>query len=438
MRNLQRYLLITSKFIWDSFEKFSDELFYQNETKRYSYGQFLQKVIERASQLQSTYSQHEKVSISLDSSLESLVLFFTLLKINAIPVIISKQTLPKQITLLMNSIQDKKILSENKATIIFTSGSSTTPKAILHTFANHYYSALGANANIALQKKDRWLLSLPMHHIGGLSIIFRTLIVGGTLIGYDKTVSIEDTIAQNKVTHVSVVATQLQRMLSYPKKLQSLNMVLVGGGIVPDELIRKALELNLPIYKTYGMSEMTSQVTTTSQGAKLEELFTSGKILDYRELKISEDNEILVKGKVLCRNYLNAKINIDADGWFHTGDLGCVDSNNNLLVLGRKDRMFISGGENIYPEPIEQIILEFENLFEVCIVPKDNKEFGQVPVMFYKTKNSDEVLYIEFKEFLQNKLMPFQIPKEIFLFPKNYKPLDIKPNYKFLIEWLQK
>lgn len=447
--------MITSKFIWESFEKFGEEIFYVNDTISVSYEQFYLKIKQAANQKELRFNKNEKVAFVIDSSLDSLVMLFAIIYNGSIPVLLSKETEQKQIGILLASIQcqhlmplvnfDEELIDSSvkvpeeieNGTIIFTSGSASVAKAVLHSYGNHYYSALGSNDNIQVQKKDRWLLSLPMHHIGGLSIIFRTLLDGGTLVAYDKATSLADTVQKYNITHLSVVSTQLRRLLKEQKKLKSLKAVLVGGGMVPDSLIADAVALNLPIYKTYGMSEMTSQVATTSQDASIEELQTSGKVLNYREVCIADNNEILVRGEVLCKQYLNSEIQIDSSGWFHTGDIGSLDSSGNLTIVGRKDRMFISGGENIYPEPIEKILMQMDNIEEVCIIPRDNLEFGQVPVLFYKTDNGQEFSITDVKEFLKDKVLPFEIPKELFLFPEEYKELGIKLNRSFLNRWLE-
>ncbi len=428
--------MITSKFVWESFEKYKDETFYINEKSSVSYGQFYQKVKTIANQ-NKLQNKNEKEVLYIDSSLDSLVTLFSFFYCGTIPILLSKKMPKDKATELLLSIQNEKLSSNENATIIFTSGSTSTPKAILHTYSNYYYSALGSNENIPIHKNDKWLLSLPLHHIGGLSILFRVLISGGTLVGYDKAISLEETISKHSITHLSVVATQLKRMIQNLEKLQTLKAILVGGGQVSGDLIRDATILNLPIYKTYGMSEMSSQITTTSENASQEELRTSGKILKYREIEIADDNEILVRGEVLCKQYLNGNMHIDSDGWFHTGDIGSLDAKGNLTVLGRKDNMFISGGENIYPEPIEKLLMQMDNIEEVCIVPKEHTEFGQVPVLFYKTENNTEISIGFVKEFLHDKVMSFEIPKEIYLFPKEYKSQGIKLDRAFLKQWIK-
>lgn len=117
---------------------------------------------------------------------------------------------------------------DRAATIIFTSGSSGRPKAALHTFGNHYYSALGSETNIALSEGDRWLLSLPLYHVGGLSILFRCLLAGATISVPETGTRLEDSISTLGVTHVSLVATQLRRLLDERADLSGLKTILLG------------------------------------------------------------------------------------------------------------------------------------------------------------------------------------------------------------------
>ncbi len=123
---------------------------------------------------------------------------------------------------------------DQNATILFTSGSTSEPKAAVHTFANHYYSAKGSNEHISLHARDKWLLSLPLYHVGGLAIIFRTMIAGAALVIANPTDDLNSVLDRYKVTHVSLVSTQLFRLLkdfSPDKNLNFLKAVLLGGGV---------------------------------------------------------------------------------------------------------------------------------------------------------------------------------------------------------------
>jgi O-succinylbenzoic acid--CoA ligase len=281
---------------------------------------------------------------------------------------------------------------ERPATIIFTSGSTGAPKAALHTFGNHYHSALGSNANIALRPGDRWLHSLPLYHVGGLSILFRCLLAGATIALPQPGTTLGESIAGLAATHISVVSTQLSRLLRESADLGGLEAVLVGGGPVPSSLVEEALVRGLPLHTSYGLTEMASQVTTTPPGASLEELRTSGRALPGREVSLSERGEILVRGETLFAGYVETEEidrPLDEEGWFHTRDLGELDESGYLRVKGRMDNLFISGGENVQPEEIEEALCRLNGVDEAVVVPVSDEEFGARPVAFVRINDAE-------------------------------------------------
>ncbi|MGH3145297.1 MAG: o-succinylbenzoate--CoA ligase [Rubrobacter sp.] len=295
---------------------------------------------------------------------------------------------------LVESMQDSSRLPETRkipldrpSTIVFTSGSTGVPKAALHTFGNHYYSALGSNANIALSRGDRWLHSLPLYHVGGLSILFRCLLAGATVALPQPGRSPGDAIAALGATHVSLVPTQLLRLLREDAALDGVRAILLGGGPIPAYLVDEALARGLPIHTSYGLTEMASQVTTTPQGAAPEELSTAGRVLPHRGVIVSGRGEILVRGETLFAGYVEGEVvdrPLDACGWFHTGDLGDLDEGGYLRVRGREDNTFFSGGENVQPEEIEEALCRIEGVEEAVVVPVEDEEFGQRPVAFVR------------------------------------------------------
>ena len=295
------------------------------------------------------------------------------------------------------------------ATIIFTSGSSGTPKAVLHEFGNHYYSALGSNRNIRLGRGDRWLHSLPLYHVGGLSIIFRCLLAGAAVALPKPETTIGRSIPDLRVTHVSLVSTQLLRLLREDASLSGLEAVLVGGGPIDPTLVDGAAERSVPVYTSYGLTEMASQVTTTPPGAPLERLHTAGRVLAHREVRVSGDGEILVRGETLFAGYVRddrTNLWLDGEGWFHTGDLGELDAEGYLKVVGRRDNLFVSGGENVQPEEVEEALCRVEGIEEAVVVPVPDGEFGARPVAFVRSNGEVGDLVSELE-----KLLPrFKIP----------------------------
>jgi o-succinylbenzoate---CoA ligase len=310
------------------------------------------------------------------------------------------------------------IPQERPATIIFTSGSTGVPKAAIHTFGNHYYSALGSNANIALRPGDRWLHSLPLYHVGGLSILFRCLLAGATIALPQPGNPLSEAIASFGATHVSLVSTQLSRLLREGTDLGGLKAVLLGGGPIPPPLVDEALARGLPVHTSYGLTEMASQVTTTPPGASLEELRTAGRVLPNREVSISEGEEILVRGATLFAGYVEAEEldrPLDEGGWFHTRDLGTLDENGYLRVRGRIDNLFVSGGENVQPEEIEEALCRLEGVDEAVVVPVPDEEFGARPAAFVRMSAGEPG---DLARKVEPDLPRFKIPISFHLWPE--------------------
>jgi len=315
------------------------------------------------------------------------------------------------------------------ATIVFTSGSAGEPKAALHTFGNHYFSALGSNTNIDLAPGDRWLHSLPIYHVGGLSILFRCLLAGAAVTLPDASPGEAGT------THVSLVSTQLLRLLR-EESLDpgELKAILLGGGPVPVSLVDEAAARGLPIHTSYGLTEMASQVTATPPGASREALRTSGRLLPHRELSISDSGEILVKGETLFAGYVENDIvdrPLDMDGWFHTGDLGELDAAGYLRVRGRKDNLFISGGENIQPEEIEEALCRIGGVEEAVVVPVPDAEFVTRPVAFVRTTGVEPE---DLARALEPVLPRFKIPAAFHGWPEEAGPGGMKLDRSFFRE----
>ncbi len=324
---------------------------------------------------------------------------------------------------------------DQQATIVFTSGSSGKPKAVLHTFGNHYYSALGSNEHIPFDSDDKWLLSLPLYHVGGLAVLFRAMLAGGAVVIAGES-PIENVREAFGITHISLVSTQFIRLMEGKKRrkcLSKLKAVLLGGGPLPTKLIEKAIDYGISIYQSYGLTEMSSQVATTSLH-KSKYIHNPG-ILKYRDLRIAKDSEILVRGETLFKGYIDKDsidLPTDTKGWFHTADIGELDENGGLIVNGRKDNMFISGGENIHPEEIEKALLNIDSVHLAIVVPIVDLEFGSCPVAYVDMATQLDENMI--KRELSSKLAKFKIPIRFLTFPEMYKQAEIKPDRKHLTD----
>lgn len=286
-----------------------------------------------------------------------------------------------------------RIAIHRPATVVFTSGSSAAAKAVVHSTANHLYSAAGSAANIPLGPADTWLAALPRHHVAGLSILFRTLSAGACALFADGGAfsGADDPAARllPAATHVSLVETQLRRLLqlpAWPELTRRLRAALIGGSALSPPLLRQARDRGLPVCASYGCTEMASQVATTRPGDPDETFAGAAPLLPHRRAAISEEGEILLGGPTLCLGYLESgggglKPAAGADGWFRSGDLGRIDGAR-LSVTGRRDARFISGGENIQPEEVEQALLEHPAVLAATCVALPDPEFGSRPAAF--------------------------------------------------------
>ena len=162
--------------------------------------------------------------------------------------------------------------------VVFTSGSASSggkPRAVVHSYGNHYHSALGSNRNIRLKKDDLWLIALPLFHVSGLSILYRAALMGAGVVFMSKSQwdpkEWEEIFSTYAITHVSLVSTQLYRLLQnkeLSQRLIRLKAILLGGSEISYSLLQEARRLGLNLYCSYGSSEMSSQIATTPSSYK--------------------------------------------------------------------------------------------------------------------------------------------------------------------------
>jgi O-succinylbenzoic acid--CoA ligase len=339
------------------------------------------------------------------------------------------------------SAGDRAVMNlDRDATVILSSGSTGTPKAAVLTAGNHFFSALGSNRNIPVGPGDRWLLSLPLCHVGGLGIVFRALLGGAAVAIPSGDLDLPQALDVFRPTHLSLVPTQLYRLLHDQNAAKpatgQLKAILLGGGPVGGILVKEALKRSLPIHTSYGLTEMGSQVTTTRAGDSPEKLLTSGRLLPYREVKTATDGEIMVKGATLFSGYCAAgpvsKVT-DQEGWWATGDLGRIDVDGYLTVLGRKDNMFVSGGENIHPEEIEAVLCELDDVADALVVPVRDREYGHRPVAFVKWRGTP-LAGERIRREAGQRLPGIKVPIAFHEWPETATAAGLKPSRRRLAE----
>lgn len=317
------------------------------------------------------------------------------------------------------------------ALVIFTSGSTGSPRPAVLSYGNLYYNAQGANVNIRLHSNDRWLLNLPMYHVSGIGVMFRCMLAGASVVIPDGRENLLASLLRYRPSHISVVPSQLAELIAETDapQISGVRVFLVGGSASDQALLERCLDYQWPLYLTYGMTEMGSQISTMPADAPPSKRHTtSGRILRHRKLAISDDGEILVKGPCLFLGYWKeGKVDVpfDSDGWFHTGDSGRIDDDGYLVVTGRKDSLIISGGENIHPEEVEQCLLQIEGIERVVVVPRAHPKYGQRPVAFVK---ADIIRKKEWSEFVARHMAAFKIPDEFYPWPDHLIGDAMKPS----------
>lgn len=335
---------------------------------------------------------------------------------------------------------------ERPATILFTSGSSAAPKAAVHSMRNLTANAAASNAHSGLAPGDRWLLALPLYHVGGLGILLRCLAAGATVVLPAAAGDFAEQVASLAITHVSAVPTQLRRLLAAaPGALDRIRLVLLGGAPSPRDLLLTALERGWPVRQTYGLTEMGSQVTTVPPGATRAQALTCGLTLPGGDVRVvaahgeagpGDEGEIRTRGPGLFLGYLeNGRLcrPLDGDGWFATGDSGRLDADGWLTVTGRRDNLFISGGENIQPEEIEAALLAVPGVLQAVVVPVADPEFGSRPVAFVETRPREPAVDA-LREFLAARLPRYKLPTAFHPWPGALPPGSHKPPRQWLRE----
>lgn len=308
--------------------------------------------------------------------------------------------------------------------VMFTSGTTGTPKAVELTVANYYHSALASATKLQIYASDNWLLTLPLFHVGGLSVVFRGAIHSIRITLQPKFIPFEipTLITQNQITMISLVPVMLHRLLKHPENvsaLQRLRVILLGGAKPAAELVSHCRNYNLNIYTTYGSTELCSHVAVASPETVYHDPTSVGFPLPGVSIRIlslgdAEIGEIVVKSPTLGRYITDEQLSE-----FYTGDLGYFDAEG-LHVVNRRTDLIISGGENIYPAQIEDVLGKCIGIDEACVVPKFDAEWGQIPIAVISTNSnySDSVLH----NYVQEHLPSFKRPKHYLVvdeLPKN-------------------
>jgi len=430
-----------------------------SETTELSYKELINKSSAVSNYLiQKGITQNSSVGIIADNSIEFILSIMALWNIGAVPVTINIRLTAPELERELNFAGIKFLLtnrdvdlcdrikicmdeyasltqqgyfsvdmhSSSPALIMFTSGTTGKPKAVVHSFNSLTNSLKIGLTFFNYQSGERWLASLPFYHIGGFQIFIRAFLTGSAVILPDeiKNEFLLNAMYEFRPTYASFVPTQLNNFIENGiKPVDSLKQVLIGGGFISQEIISRAKANGWNTVKVYGSTETASLITALKKDD--DKINSAGKPLPSveikilndkgRELAINQSGEIAVKSPTLFISYLNNEEEYKSkfiDDFYLTGDFGHLDEEGYLFVEARRTDLIISGGENINPFEIEEVLLSYSGIKEAVVFQLEDSKWGQIPaaaITLYE-KISVEVL----QTFLRERLADYKIPRRIF------------------------
>jgi O-succinylbenzoic acid--CoA ligase len=283
------------------------------------------------------------------------------------------------------------------AIVVHTSGTTAGPRPVELTYGNWLWSALGSAAALGVRRDDAWLCTLPLSHVGGLSILVRSAIYATKVVLHERfdAQAAADEIA-TRATLVSVVPTTLARVLDaglrHPPHLRA---ALVGGAPIAPSLLERAAEAGVPTVSTYGLTEACSQVTT------------GGPPLFCTRVRIGAGREILVAGPTIAPGALSD------DGWLHTGDEGALDADGHLTVTGRAGDTIITGGENVAPAEVEAVLESHPAVAEAAVHGVADPEWGERVVATVVLNEADTATADELRGYCRVRLAGYKVPRVV-------------------------
>jgi O-succinylbenzoic acid--CoA ligase len=367
-----------------------------------------------------------RVALTLPAGLEYVISIHALMKLGSVACPLNPRLAPAELEAELDRAEpalllragDRVTMSEADLPLlgehdldaihcrILTSGTAGPPRPIGITYGNHLWSAVGSAFNLGIEPTDRWLCCLPFHHVSGLSIVMRSVIYGTGVVVHDRfdPQRVASSLEGDGVTLISVVATQLVRLLEAEVDLMPLRAVLVGGGPVPEDVLQEAIDRGAAVVQTYGLTEAASQVTTLTPADAGRKLGSAGRPLLTTHLRIQE-GEILVQGPVVAPGCA------DEDGWLHTGDLGRIDPEGFLYVQDRLGDVIVSGGENVSPSEVEEVLLRHPAVADAAAVGRTDPEWQEAVAAVIVLRGDTATDAEELRRHCAESLAGHKVPK---------------------------
>lgn len=321
----------------------------------------------------------------------------------------------------------------------FTSGTTGRPKIVTLKRRQMMVAAEASARNFRPDPNHFWLLCLPLNHIGGISIILRSLIYGSAIYRLSDfhEEMIKEFVGENpRFQAASFVPTMLKRLLDDPlfKTHREFQSILLGGGPVSETLLRKSVERGVPIVSSYGMTETCAQIIANpllAPSGMYTPLKSVGKPFPPNELQIRDEDgyelgknqsgEIWLRGPQVIDRYYRDEDNegrFDKDGWFKTGDYGHLNGFGQLFIESRRVDLIVTGGENVNPVEVEQELERLPEIREAAVIGIPDEEWGQKVTAIITLRNGKSPDLNSLREQLKDRLMDFKVPKMLKIVPE--------------------
>ncbi len=315
--------------------------------------------------------------------------------------------------------------------IMYTSGTTGLPKGVVHTHHTSTWGVLTIAATAYYHERDRYLACLPMFHVGALTPITINVYRGATSIvmrNFDP-VRAWELIQEEKITTALAVPAMLNFMLDVGDlsrfDYSSLRWCMSGAAPVPVSLIQAYADLGIEIHQIYGLTESCGPACLIDADNALTKIGSTGKAFFHTDVKLinesgevcapGEAGELLVRGAHVMREYWNrpeATAETLIDGWLHTGDIATMDDEGFIYIQDRIKDMIISGGENVYPAEIENVLAAHPQIVEAAVIGRPSEKWGESPLAII-VRSDPALSEAEVMEFCQGKLARYKWPNGV-------------------------
>ena len=317
--------------------------------------------------------------------------------------------------------------------IMYTAGTTGRAKGAVLTQGASFWNAINLEMDLYFTPRDRNLLVLPMFHIGGIGLFTLPLLYAGGTVVIQRTFEPAETLRLLHEENISLffgVPAVFLFLIQHPdfqaQAFEKARLVMSGGAPLPVSLVEQYHQAGIVLQQGFGMSEAAPSIATLGKDRALKKAGSIGRALFHLEARVVDDDlidvptgavgELVIRGPNLMQGYWNrpeATAEALAGGWFHTGDLARMDEEGDLTIVERKKDLFISGGENVYPAEVENVLFELSPVSEVAVIGIPDEKWGEVGRAVVVLKEGQSLGEAEILDHLRGRLARYKIPKRV-------------------------